>query len=177
MGSVKALIGEGLPMEDSVDRITAQWGQVRPELDVSAMALIGRIARLARGFDRDLQRVFSEHGLQAGEFDILATLMRADPDGAGLTAGALSESAMVTSGAITNRLDRLVSKALVTRETDPQNRRTVRVALTRSGRRVIEAALVDHVANEDALLAQVPEAERRQLEELLRVLLVAREGG
>jgi len=162
-------------MADSVDRILAQWADVRPELDVSAMGVIGRLSRLSRLVERAQSDVFDTHGLQPGEFDILATLLRSDAGPRGLTAGALSGSAMVTSGAITNRLDRLVAKELISREVDPENRRTVRVALTVRGAEVVEAALADHVDNEERLLESLSVADRRQLEGLLRGLLVVHE--
>lgn len=158
-------------MEDSVDRIIGQWAGARPDIDVSAMGVLGRLSRLTRLFERELQSVFSEHGLMSGEFDILATLVRADPAGEGLTAGELTDSAMVTSGAVTNRLDRLVSKGLITREVDPNNRRTVRIALTARGREVVDAALQDHVTNEERLLSTLTAGQREQLEDLLRALL------
>lgn len=158
-------------MEDSVDRIMAQWSTARPEVNVAAMGILGRLSRLTRRFERELQSVFSLHGLQPGEFDILATLRRADIHGSGLTAGQLAESAMVTSGAITNRLDRLVAKGLITRETDPSSRRSVRVGLTTQGTKTIDAALHDHVANEERLLESLTASQRGQLEELLRSLL------
>lgn len=158
-------------MEDSVDRIISQWVSARPDIDVSAMGVLGRLSRLSRLFERELQVVFSQHGLQPGEFDILATLRRADLGADGLTAGELADSAMVTSGAITNRLDRLVVKGLVTRETDPRSRRTIRVKLAARGRDVIDAALQDHVANEERLLAKMTSGQREQLEKLLRTLL------
>ena len=162
-------------MEDSVDRIIAQWARARPDVDVSPMGVVGRLSRLTRLFERELQEVFSLHGLQSGEFDLLATLRRADIDGHGLTAGELAESAMRTSGAITNRLDRLLAKELITRETDPLSRRTIRVALTQHGREVIDTALQDHVANEERLLGTLTATQREQLEELLRPLLHDRE--
>jgi DNA-binding MarR family transcriptional regulator len=162
---------KGVRVEDSVDRIIAQWARARPDVDVSPMGVLGRLSRLSRLFERELQEVFSQHGLQPGEFDILATLLRADVEGHGLTAGELAASAMVTSGAITNRLDRLVAKGLVTRGPDPLSRRTIRVALTQQGQELIDAALRDHVANEEGLLATMTTRQRQQLEELLRVLL------
>lgn len=162
-------------MEDSVDRIIGQWAHVRPDVDVSPMGVLGRLSRLALLFERELQKVFAQHGLQPGEFDILATLRRADVDGHGLTAGELSRSSMVTSGAITNRLDRVVAKGLVTREPDPHSRRTIRVALTPRGTKLIDAALYDHVANEERLLATMTGAQREQLENLLRALLHSHE--
>lgn len=162
-------------MEDSVDRVIAQWARARPDIDVSAMGVLGRLSRLTRRFERELQEVFTRHGLHPGEFDLLATLRRADVDGHGLTAGQLADSAMVTSGAITNRLDRLLAKDLITREVDPRSRRTIRVALTRRGREVVDAALRDHVANEERLLSAMTAAQRGQLEGLLRTLLHDRE--
>lgn len=162
-------------MEDGVDRIIAQWAQVHPDVDVSPMGVIGRLSRLARLFERDLQRVFTQHGLQRGEFDILATLRRADTSGQGLTAGQLADSTMVTSGAITNRLDRLLGKELITRQTDPHSRRTIRIALTPRGREVVDAALREHVINEDRLLSAMSGSQREHLENLLRVLLHDRE--
>lgn len=158
---------------DAVDRVLAQWAQVRPDLDVSAMGVLGRLTRLTRIMERRLQTVFSHHGLLPGEFDILATLRRADPDGTGMTAGALAGAAMVTSGAITNRIDRLIAKDLVTREVDPTNRRTVLVTLTTHGTTLLDHALADHVANEEALLKSLTADQREQLAELLRTLLIA----
>ncbi|MEV8254864.1 MarR family transcriptional regulator [Rhodoglobus sp. NPDC076762] len=162
-------------MTDSVDRIIAQWATVRPELDVSAMGVLGRLSRLTRLLERAQSDVFEAHGLQPGEFDILATLLRTDAGSRGLTAGALTDSAMVTSGAITNRLDRLVTKGLISRETDPENRRTVRVALTPQGAEVIEGALAAHIENEERLLESLGGDERDQLATLLSGLLSAHE--
>ena len=162
-------------MPDSVDRILAQWATVRPNLDVSAMGILGRLSRLTRLLERAQSDVFDAHGLHAGEFDILATLLRTDAGPRGLTAGALSDSAMVTSGAITNRLDRLVAKGLISREIDPENRRTVRVALTAAGAEVIEGALVAHVENEERLLSSMAPSDRKQLAKLLSGLLSAHE--
>lgn len=169
------LFRQEVAVEDSVDRIIAQWAQARPDLDVSPMGIIGRLSKLTRIFERTLQDVFIRYELQPGEFDLLATLRRSGSETRGLTAGELAESAMVTSGAITNRLDRLVAKALVTREMDPLSRRTIRVALTERGRNVVDQALVDHLKNEDQLLASLPAEQREKLEAMLRDLLLAQE--
>jgi DNA-binding MarR family transcriptional regulator len=119
--------------------------------------------------------VFAEHGLQPGEFDILATLRRA-AGSLGVGAGALASSAMVTSGAITNRIDRLVAKGLVTRDLDPTNRRAVRIALTPAGRRLVDRAVVEHVA-ERRLLAGLDQEAQEQLAALLKRLLVGMGAG
>ena len=163
-------------MADSVDNILDQWSTARPDVDVSPMGILGRLSRLTRLLEREQHTVFSRHGLQPGEFDILATLLRADTVAIGLTAGQLAESAMVTSGAITNRLDRLLAKKLITRETDPHSRRTIRVALTPQGLELIDAALLDHVAHEKAMLSVMDSQQLSHLEDLLRVLLEHHEG-
>jgi DNA-binding MarR family transcriptional regulator len=136
--------------------------------------VVGRISRAARVLERGLQREYSRHDLQGWEFDILATLRRSGAPYE-LTAGALASSSMVTSGAITNRIDRLVARGLVTREVDPDNRRTVRIGLTVEGRRLVDEVLPHHVANEAALLEPLNAAERERLAGLLRKLLAGHE--
>jgi DNA-binding MarR family transcriptional regulator len=158
-------------MEDAVDRVLAQWQAARPDLDVFPMGVVGRLSRAARQLERGLQEEFARHGLQAWEFDILATLRRSGAPFE-LTAGALASSSMVTSGAITNRVDRLVARGLATREVDPENRRTVRIGLTPEGRRLVDEVLPRHVANEARLLEALSPAEQERLAGLLRKLLV-----
>lgn len=160
---------------DSVSRILAQWERVRPGLDLAPMGLIGRLTRVSQGLATEIQRVFAEHDLRTGEFDVLATLVRSGSGPRGLTAGELTEGAMVTSGAITNRLDRLVAKGLITRETDPANRRSVRVALTPAGRQRADEALAAHLENEERLLEALDVEQRERLDGLLAVLLAAQE--
>jgi DNA-binding MarR family transcriptional regulator len=156
---------------DAVDAILSQWGAVRPDLDPAPMGVVGRLSRAARLLERGLAPVFAEHGLQSGEFDILATLRRAAGT-QGMGAGALASSAMVTSGAITNRVDRLVAKGLVTRDLDATNRRAVRIALTPAGRQLVDEAVVQHVANEKRLLGVLDADDQEQLAALLKRLLV-----
>ena len=158
-------------MGDHVDRVLQQWHAERPDLEAAPMGIVGRIQRASRLLERELSENFARHGLQLWEFDILATLRRSGPPYR-LTPGALSSSAMVTSGAITNRIDRLLTRGLVTRETDPDNRRQVIVALTPSGSALIDQVLAGHVANEDRLLASLSTDERDQLAALLRTLLI-----
>ncbi|WP_231556505.1 MarR family winged helix-turn-helix transcriptional regulator [Cryobacterium sp. MLB-32] len=141
------------------------------------MAIVGRLSKLTRLFERSLQDVFLRHDLQPGEFDLLATLRRngSGTGTQGLTAGELAANAMVTSGAITNRLDRLVAKALVSREPDPLSRRTIRVVLTDRGQAVVDQTLIEHVANEEQLLSSLSLDQREKLEAMLRELLRAHE--
>ena len=157
---------------DHVDRVLEQWRTERPDIDPTPMGVVGRIKRASRLLERLLGERFALHDLQAWEFDILATLRRTGSPYR-LTAGALVDAAMVTSGAITNRIDRLVARNLVTRETDPANRRSVLITLTDSGRRLIDRVVVDHVDNETQLLKTLSPREQQQLAALLRKLLTS----
>lgn len=167
--NVEIVIEEDL-MADAVDVILAQWGRERPDLDVSPMGVIGRISRAQMLLSRELKDFFAERGLENWEFDVLATLRR---NGAPyeLTAGALLKSAMVTSGAITNRIDRMEARGLVERVRDAGDRRSVRIRLTGRGLAVVDEAVGLHVANEDRLLAALDPADRERLAGTLRTLL------
>ncbi|APE32730.1 MarR family transcriptional regulator [Nocardia mangyaensis] len=159
-------------MRDAVDLITEHWTIERPDVDVSPMAVIGRITRLSRVLEQDLKRFFAGHGLEFWEFDVLATLRRSGGS-TGLTAGALNRAAMVTSGAITNRIDRLETKQLVRRCPSPGDRRSILVQLTDEGRELVDRLLPLHMDNEQRLLATLGATERTQLADLLRTLAVA----
>ncbi|MGD7707441.1 MarR family winged helix-turn-helix transcriptional regulator [Microlunatus sp. Y2014] len=158
-------------MGDRLDVILEQWAAARPDLDTAPMGVIGRISRASSLLAQRLDTVFAEHNLQRGEFDILATLRRAaGPNG--MSAGALASVSMVTSGAITNRVDHLVAKGLVTRDLDPANRRSTLIALTPSGRQLIDSILPDHVANEVDILSALSPKQQAKLADLLRRLLI-----
>jgi len=159
-------------MGDHLDRVLAQWAAVRPDLDASPMGVIGRLSRLARLIDTELQRTFAEHDLDRASFDVLATLRRNDTP---LTPADLMRSSMITSGAVTQRLDRLVARGLVARTPSPTDGRVVHVSLTDEGLAVIDRALPDHVANEHRILAELSGEDRDALAELLRRLLASLE--
>lgn len=152
---------------DNVDRVLAQWHTERPDLDPSPMGVIGRIQRASRLLERGLSDFFAEHDLQLWEFDILATLRRAGR----MPAGTLVTTSMVTSGAITNRIDRLAARNLVTREVDPGNRRSVLIDLTSEGRELVDELVAGHIDNENRLLASLTPTARDNLAQLLRTLL------
>lgn len=154
---------------DHVDEIIAQWHQERPDVDVSGMAIIGRISRLERLIRSRLDAVFAAHGLESWEFDVLATLLRSGAPHQ-LTPGRLIESMMITSGAMTNRIDRLENRGFVTRVKNPADGRQVLVELTESGLRTVDAALVDHAANERVITSALDPDQRDQLIDLLRTL-------
>jgi DNA-binding MarR family transcriptional regulator len=160
---------------DAVDRILAQWARERPELDTGPMSVIGRLHRLAELLDAGLRPVFAEVGLGNGDFDVLATLRRAGLPFR-LTAGELSSSTLVTSGAVSKRIDRLESRGLVKRSVSASDARGREIQLTAKGRRLTDEVVVRHWANEDRLLEALDAAERTQLAGLLRKLLLDVEG-
>jgi DNA-binding MarR family transcriptional regulator len=157
-------------MADHVDHVLEQWSAQRPDLDVSPMAVIGRLSRLSRLISAELHRTFSAHGLDPASFDVLATLRRSEPPHR-LTPAELMRASMITSGAVTQRLDRLEARGLVTRARSESDGRSVYVALTDDGRALIDNALPDHVATEDRLLSVLTGAERGTLADTLRTLL------
>jgi len=157
-------------VNDNVDRLLEQWGAERPDLNAAPMGVVGRIQRASRLLERGLREHFATHDLQLWEFDILATLRRSGPPYQ-LAAGALVGTSMVTSGAITNRIDRLAARDLVTREIDPANRRCVLISLTTRGRQLVDEVVVDHVDHETRLLKALSSGEQEHLAALLRKLL------
>jgi DNA-binding MarR family transcriptional regulator len=161
---------------DAVDRILQQWRSVRPDLDVRPMGPIGRLSRVAHEFSRTMAKTFAHHGLNAAGFDLLATLRRSPPPHA-LSAGELMSSMMITSGTMTNRIDQLVKAGLVKRMTDPSDARRAVVTLTSVGFNVIEEAIADHVQTQERLLANMDIKEVKQLDELLRKLMVPTDTG
>ena len=160
-------------MNDAVDLYLAQWNRERPDLDVSPMAIIGRMNRLQQILGRGIGDHLAEHGLERWEFDVLATLRRSGTRDHRLSAKELVRMTMVGSSAMTNRVDRLVERGLVHREVDPANRRRVLIGLTDEGFCVVDRMVEDHVANESRLLAGLDPGEQRQLAHLLRELLLS----
>ncbi|MFD4534764.1 MarR family winged helix-turn-helix transcriptional regulator [Kitasatospora sp. NPDC058397] len=161
-----------MQQRDTVDEIVEQWTRTRPDLNTEAIGLIGRLRRLNVRVDGALREYFGSCGLDSSEFDVLATLRRSG-EPYELNARALLKAAMVTSGAITNRVDRLSAKGLVERNPSPDDRRAVLVRLTPAGKDLIDAALAGHVRNEEHILAGLDADERAQLDTLLRKLLIA----
>jgi DNA-binding MarR family transcriptional regulator len=158
--------------EDAVDQILEQWGRERPDLDCSPMGIIGRITQLQREVYLAQRATFARHGLDAPSFDVLAALRRAG-EPYQLTPTVLMRSALVTSGAITQRLDRLEEKGLITRQRSAADGRAVVVTLSNAGREALDAALPDHLDTERALLEGLAGEDREVLAGLLRRLLVA----
>src|ERR1700729_2458834 len=139
------------PLRDEVDELVAQWGAERPDLDVEPLQVLSRVSRLARHLDRARTAAFASHGLQAWGFDVLSALRR---QGAPyqLSPGALLRATLVTSGTMTNRIDRLAEAGLVSRHPDPQDKRGVLVQLTGTGLRTVDDAMSDLLERERLLL-------------------------
>lgn len=152
---------------DHVGRLMAAWSTERPDLDVSPMALIGRLHRLGDRLRDELVAVYRRHGLGEGEFDVLATLRR-QGEPFELAPGELSHHTMVTTGAISKRLDRLEASGLVVRRDNSADGRGRIVALTDAGRRVIDEAFTAHMRNEARLVSVLDATEREALSRLLR---------
>jgi DNA-binding MarR family transcriptional regulator len=152
---------------DHVDEILDQWARERPDLDASPIGLIGRLHRLADVLNAELRTVFAEEGLGDGDFDVLVTLRR---HGAPyeLTPGQLGASTMVTSSAVTKRIDRLERAGLVTRTVSDADARSRRIRLTAEGVGLVDRLMGRHVANEARLVSGFTDAERTQLADLLR---------
>ncbi len=157
-------------MPDHVDLILEQWAEQRPDLDASPMAVLGRLKRLTQLADNELRRNYARHDLDSASFDVLATLRRSNSEHR-LTPAGLMRSSMVTSGAITQRLDRLEARGLVSRKPSETDGRGVEVTLTAEGLRLIDSVLPTHLETEERLLAALSTAERAKLADGLRTLL------
>lgn len=161
-------------MQDHVDRIIQQWAVERPELDRAAMATLARILRAARLAELEMTKVFARFRLQRGEFDVLASLRRSGSPYR-LSHGDLSRALLLSTGAMTNRIDRLEGAGLVRRLPDPGDRRGTLVKLTKQGRSTSDELLTAHVDNVQRILGVLSETERDTLADLLRKLLVSME--
>jgi DNA-binding MarR family transcriptional regulator len=155
---------------DEVDRLVEAWQNERPDLDVSPLEVLSRVTRLARHLDRARRTAFAKRELEVWEFDVLAALRRAG-EPYQLSPGQLLTQTLVTSGTMTNRIDRLEGRGLVQRLPDPHDRRGVLVRLTAAGRTSVDEAFDDLLDRERELLAALPEADRSTLADLLRRLV------
>ena len=156
-------------MEDDVDRLIAAWERERPDMDVSPMHVLSRITRLALHLDRARKQAFADHDLEPSEFDVLSALRRSGKPYQ-LSPGQLVHESLVTSGTMTNRVDRLVRKGLVERVPDPADRRGVQVRLTTPGKNAVDGALDALLGHEKKLLAGLSAGEASSLADALRTL-------
>ena len=168
---VKNLDRYDVRVDDEVDRLVEAWRRERPDLDLEPMGVLSRVSRLAHHLDRARRRAFAAHGIELWEFDVLAALRRAGAPYE-LSPGRLLRETLVTSGTMTNRVDRLEARGLVERLPDPSDRRGVLVRLTETGRATVDGAFSALLAAEAELLAGLGEPDRARLAELLRRLVV-----
>jgi DNA-binding MarR family transcriptional regulator len=155
---------------DAVDRIMSQWQSVRPDVDSSPIEIIGRVSRLSRLIDRQLAESFARFGLENWMYDVLATLRRSG-EPYELTAGDLMRQTMVTTGAVTNRIDRLEQRGLVERVASPDRRKVI-VRLTKRGLETVDGVVGAHLATERDILAALSERQRHDVANLLRIMLL-----
>ncbi|MET0928959.1 MAG: MarR family transcriptional regulator [Aeromicrobium sp.] len=156
-------------MDDDVDRLITAWQRERPDVDVTPMHVLSRVTRLALHLDRARKEAFADHGLEPSEFDVLSALRRSG-EPYQLSPGQLVQETLVTSGTMTNRVDRLVRKGLVERLPDPADRRGVQVRLTAPGRAAVDGALDALLAREKDLLAGLGDGEADGIAASLRKL-------
>ena len=157
-------------MRDEVDELVEAWARERTDLDLAPVEVFSRIYRLSRHLDLARKEAFAEHEIESWEFDVLAALRRAGAPYE-LSPGRLLKQTLVTSGTMTNRVDRLTARGLVERRPDPDDRRGVIVRLTSEGKATVDAAFEALVERERNLLADLPARDRKQLAGLLRTLL------
>jgi DNA-binding MarR family transcriptional regulator len=157
-------------MQDEVDALVEAWRRERPDLDLAPVEVFSRVGRLARQLDLARRQAFTDHDVESWEFDVLAALRRAGGDYE-LSPGRLLKETLVTSGTMTNRVDRLAARGFVERLPDPHDRRGVLVRLTPEGRQAVDGAFEALLAAERALLADLPAREHKQLAGLLRTLM------
>lgn len=154
---------------DEVDRIVAAWNTQRPDLDFAPLEVFSRIDRLSRHLERSRHEAFRRSELESWEWDVLSALRRAG-EPYRLTPTQLLQQTMVSSGTMTNRIDRLVGRRLVRREADPRDGRRVFVVLTDDGRVRVDAAITRLVDAESGLLDRLTHADRERMAALLRKL-------
>lgn len=170
VGKAAPQVDPTTPPPDDVDRIVEAWQRERPDLDVAPLHVLSRVSRLARRLDLDRVQAFARHQLEGWEFDVLSALRRAGSPYQ-LSPGQLIRQTLVTSGTMTNRVDRLALRGLVSRSPDPTDRRGVIVRLTPTGQRTVDDAMADLLDRERDLLAELSSGDRGELAAMLRRLL------
>src|SRR3954469_7693761 len=149
-------------MRDEVDELLEAWGRERDDLDLAPVAVFSRVSRLARRLELARRDAFAAHGIEQWEFDVLAALRRAGAPYE-LSPGRLLRDTLVTSGTMTNRIDRLSARGYVERYPDPDDRRGVIVRLTAEGKTAVDGAFTALLDAERALFEALPERHRKKL--------------
>lgn len=160
---------------DALDTIVAQWKQEKPHLNTQPMEILGRMARLAKHLEAAIAACHKQYDLKLGEFDVLATLRRAGAPYS-LTPSELIDSMMLSSGAMTNRLDKLQTRELIIRTHSEEDRRSVTVSLTSQGIELIDEVMEQHVQVQEKVLAGFSEQQQAQMNKLFKTWLSGWEG-
>lgn len=157
---------------DDVDRIVSAWRRQRPDLDVSPLEVLSRVTRIAKHLERVRKATFDSHNIEVWEFDVLVALRRSGEPYA-LSPTTLMADTLVTSGAMTNRINRLTARGLVKRRSDPLDGRRVAVALTPSGKRLVDDTFADFIQRESEVLENMAPSDQKTLASLLRELSIS----
>ena len=165
---ILTVLGEVLM--DDIERLVAQWAKEKPELDTEPMAIMGRLLRIAKNMEMQVALLHKQYDLTLGEFDVLATLRRSGEQ-FWLTPSELIDSMMLTSGAMTNRLDKLISKGLIARQHNQSDRRSFPVQLTDKGFLLIEKIIEEHVQVQHSLVKGMSKAQKQQINQSLKSLM------
>lgn len=155
---------------DAIDKVIAQWANEKPTMNTGPMAIMGRLLRIAKHLECDISALHKQHDLKMGEFDVLSTLRRSGAPHK-LTPSELMNSMMLTSGAMTNRLDKLESKGLIIREHSKEDRRSVMISLTENGFVLIDVLIEEHAALQENLFSALDEKQQQQISLLLKQTL------
>ncbi|MEC7308986.1 MarR family transcriptional regulator [Vibrio crassostreae] len=159
---------------DAIDRVVEQWAKEKPELETEPMAMMGRIMRIAKYMETRVAELHKKYDMKLGEFDVLATLRRSGKPYR-LTPSELIGSMMLTSGAMTNRLDKLEAKGLISREHSKEDRRSVSVQLTKDGLILIDQMMTEHVEMQKKLVKSMSASQKKNTNQLLKTWLSAYE--
>lgn len=155
---------------DRIDTLVGQWAGERPDLDLDAMALIARLGRAAQLVNAQIDQLAAEYGVHRGEGDVLFALRRSGPPYR-LSPTRLANALLVTTGTMTNRLDRLEKRGLITRVPNPEDRRSLSVELTPEGKRQVDEAVTKHGKNEQHMLSPLTKRDRADLDRVTRKLI------
>ena len=159
---------------DAIDRVVEQWAKEKPELETEPMAMMGRLMRIAKYMETQVAELHKKYDMKLGEFDVLATLRRSGKPYR-LTPSELIGSMMLTSGAMTNRLDKLEAKGLISREHSKEDRRSVSVQLTKDGLILIDQMMTEHVEMQKKLVKSLSASQKKNTNQLLKTWLSAYE--
>jgi DNA-binding MarR family transcriptional regulator len=162
--------------KDIVDELLEQWATERPKMNVSSLGVVVRVQMLAKLLQQRTAAALNQHGLKHWEYDVLSVLRR-QGEPFELPATEIADAALLTSGAMTTRIDGLEKRGFVQRQRSKSDRRSVLVRLTGKGKQVVDAAIHSRLDDANKTLEHMPLQDKRQLAAALRELLLSIENG